>query len=265
MDEKNEKRIRALAKKFRSGSEAYDHAYNETMKRIENQTEFSQDLAKRVLGWVTFSTRPLTALELQNAVAVEIGEPEFDETNITDIEELSSVCSGLIVIEERSQTIRLVHFTAQNYLERTLTSWFPSVHEVITDSCLTYLSFDVFDSLSSDETDSQAQETNYPFYRYSAQELRTHLRQSLGNELLLSAFFKNDTKVSRCMREMFGLSQSQGAFSGLHLAALLGLEHIMEGFSLADETNHNIRDYLDRTPLIWASVSGNEGYCQAST
>lgn len=258
LDEKNEKRIRNLAQKLKSGSEAYDHAYNETMKRIENQTQFSQDLAKRVLSWVTFSRRPLTTTELQNAVAVEIGETEFDETNITDIEELSSVCSGLIVIQEKSQTVKLVHFTAQNYLERTLASWFPGVHEVITDTCVTYLSFDVFDTPSPIGAYSQAQETNYPFYRYSARELRSHLRQSQGNELLLSAFFKNDTKVSRYMREMFGLSQSQGAFSGLHLAALIGLKHIVEGLLLTGETDVNVCDYLNRTPLIWASVSGNE-------
>jgi hypothetical protein len=90
------------------------------MKRIEQQSSFSQDLAKRILGWVTFSTRPLTAIELQDAIAVEIGEPEFDQTNIIDIEEMISVCSGLIVVEENSNIAKLVHFTAQEYARASL-------------------------------------------------------------------------------------------------------------------------------------------------
>lgn len=61
------------------------------MRRIEQQGSFSHDLAKRILGLITFSARPLTPLELQDAIADEIGEPEFDETNITDLEEMTSV------------------------------------------------------------------------------------------------------------------------------------------------------------------------------
>lgn len=249
LDEKNEKRVRTLATQLQSGSGAYDRAYDETMKRIEQQGSFSQDLAKRTLGWVTFSARPLTAIELQNAVAVEIGEPLFDETNITDIEDMISVCSGLVVVEENSNIARLVHFTTQEYLKRTSKSWFSNVHDFLTDTCLTYLSFDNFDS--------QFKEESYPFYQYSAHGLRTHLRQSLGNDPLLPAFARNDAKVSRFMREIFGLSGAEYSFTGLHFASLFGLEHIVEGFSPTD-SNFDAWDYLGRTPLTWAAASGNE-------
>lgn len=57
---------------LQSGSAAYDHAYDETMKRIKQQSSFSQDPAKQILGRVTFSARPVTAIELQDAIAVEI-------------------------------------------------------------------------------------------------------------------------------------------------------------------------------------------------
>ena len=70
LDEKNEKRVRTLGARLQSGSGAYDSVYDETMKRIEQQGPFSRDLAKRILGWVTFSARPLTAVELQTAIAV---------------------------------------------------------------------------------------------------------------------------------------------------------------------------------------------------
>jgi len=257
LDEKNEKGVRTLGSQLESGLGAYNHAYDETMKRIEQQSSHSQDLARRVLGWVTFSARPLTAVELQYAIAVEIGEPTFDETNITDIEEMISVCSGLVVIEETSNIAKLVHFTAQEYLRRMWKSWFPDVHGFLTDTCLTYLSFDNFDDSCLTRGDPQVQREEYPFYQYSAHELRTHLRHSLGNDSLLQAFIGNDAKVSRCMREMFGLSGSQCSFTGLHLASLFGLEHIVEGIPATD-SNFNVWDYLGRTPLIWAAASGNE-------
>lgn len=250
LDEKNEKRVRTLGTQLQSGSGAYDSVYDETMKRIEQQSSFSKDLAKRILGWLTFSTRPLTAVELQNAIAVEIGEPLFDESNITDIEEMILVCSGLVVVETNSNVAKLVHFTAQEYLKRTSKSWFSDIHDFLTDTCLTYLSFDNFDF--------QIQEERYPFYQYSAHGLQAHLRQSLGNDPLLPAFARNDAKVSLFMREIFGLSGTEYNFTGLHFASLFGLEHLVEGFSPTD-SNFDVWDYLGRTPLTWAAASGNEG------
>lgn len=257
LDEKNEKRVRTLGSQLESGSGAYDHAYKETMKRIEQQSPFSQDLAKRILGWVTFSARPLTAVELQDAIAVEIGEPEFDEMNITDIGEMISVCSGLVVLDETSNIVKLGHFTAQEYLKRTSKSWFADVNEFLTDSCLTYLSFNSFDDSCLAQGVPQVQQKEYPFYQYSAHELGTHLRQSHGNGSLLSAFIRNDAKASRCMREIFGLSGTECSFTGLHLASLFGLGHIVEGFSHS-VSDFNVWDYLGRTPLTWAAASGNE-------
>lgn len=227
------------------------------MKRIKQQSPFSQDLAKRVLGWVTFSARPLTAVELQEAIAVEIGEPSFDETNITDIEDMISVCSGLVTIEESSNIARLVHFTTEEYLKRTQDFWFPDVHYYLTDTCLTYLSFDCFDDTGSAQEDPQIQREEYPFYKYSAHEIGTHLRQRLGANSLIIPFITSNAKVSRCMREIFGLSGTDCGFTGLHFATLFGLEHIL-GRLPPDNNNINAWDYLGRTPLIWAAGSGNE-------
>ncbi|RDW76295.1 Ankyrin repeat-containing protein [Aspergillus mulundensis] len=242
MHERNEKSVRALGNRIKTGSGAYDQVYDETMKRIEQQSAFSQDLARRIIGWVTFSARTLSSVELQEAIAVEIGEPEFDATNIIDLGELISVCCGLVVVDCNSNTTRLVHPTAQEYLERTWQSWFPGVHGYLTDTCLTYLSFD----------DRQ----KYPFYQYAAHEIGTHLRQDPGNGLLLDAFIKNDAKVSRCMREMLGLSSADFGFSGLHFASIMDVEDYIERLISPDSSLVNVRDHLGRTPLTWASGYG---------
>jgi hypothetical protein len=76
------------------------------------------------------------------ALAIEPGSKELDNDNMTDIVIILSVCAGLVIIEEHSSLVRLVHFTAQNYLDRIQTEKFPDAHFQITQSLLTYLQFE---------------------------------------------------------------------------------------------------------------------------
>ena len=83
------------------------------MIRIERQFTDQEELAKQVLSWITCAERPLTILELQHALAVEVGESELDEDNLPELEDMVSVCAGLVTIDEESNVIRLVHYTTQ--------------------------------------------------------------------------------------------------------------------------------------------------------
>jgi hypothetical protein len=92
------------------------------MARIQGQQQGHQRLAKRILSWITCAKRPLTTLELQHALAVERGDSEFDKENLPEIEDIVSVCAGLVTVDEESDIIRLVHYTIQEYL-RAHMSW----------------------------------------------------------------------------------------------------------------------------------------------
>ena len=116
------------------------------MERIEGQISDQEELAKQVLSWITCARRPLTTLELQHALAIEVGETEFDEDNIPQIEDMISVCAGLVTVDEESHVIRLVHYTTQEYFERTHEQWFSTAEADIAASCVTYLSFTVFEN-----------------------------------------------------------------------------------------------------------------------
>jgi len=98
---------------------ALDQAYEHAMERINGQKSGFRLLAKKVLSWIICAKRPLTTLELQHALAVNIGDPELDKENIREIEDMASVCAGLVTIDEESKIIRLVHYTTQEYFERT--------------------------------------------------------------------------------------------------------------------------------------------------
>ena len=138
------KAIRNALKKLPTGSEAYDHAYNDAMERIEGQIADSQKLAKQILSWITCAERHVTTLELRHALAVEVSESEFDKENLSEVEDMISVCAGLVTVDEQSDIIRLVHYTTQEYFKRTQKYWFPNTQTDIATSCVTYLSFDTF-------------------------------------------------------------------------------------------------------------------------
>jgi hypothetical protein len=116
------------------------------MDRIEGQVKDQEELAKQVLSWITCAKRPLTVLELQHALAIEVGKPKLDEENLPDIEDIVSTCAGLVIVDEESNIIRLVHYITQEYFERTWTFWFSNAQSDITVTCVTYLSFHTFET-----------------------------------------------------------------------------------------------------------------------
>ena len=116
------------------------------MTRIEGQVKDQKELAKQVLSWITYAKRPLTTSELQHALAVDPGDSELGEDNLPQVEDVRSVCAGLVTVDEESHVIRLVHYTAQEYFERTQKDWFPNAEENITATCVTYLSFSTFEA-----------------------------------------------------------------------------------------------------------------------
>jgi hypothetical protein len=107
-------------------------AYKDAMERIDGQKPGFRLLAKKVLSWITFAKRSLTTSELQHALAVKPGDSELDKENLRYIEDMVSVCAGLVTVDEESKIIRLVHYTTQEYFERTQRDWFPDAQ---TDLC----------------------------------------------------------------------------------------------------------------------------------
>ena len=124
------------------GSKALNIAYKEALERIESQKHGFELLAKEVLSWIVCAVRQLTVPELQHALAVEEGASELDEDNLPEPDEMVAVCAGLVTVDEESKVIRLVHYTTQQYFERTLAAWAPWAHVVLANTCLTYLSFE---------------------------------------------------------------------------------------------------------------------------
>ncbi|RAQ99167.1 ankyrin repeat domain-containing protein [Stemphylium lycopersici] len=111
LDKRTAKDVKSTLAKLSKGLAALDDAYKEAVQRIEGQLSGDYELAKRVLSWITYAKRPLTTTEICCALAVEPDEAELNLENIPDVEDLLSVCAGLVVVDQESAVIRLVHYT----------------------------------------------------------------------------------------------------------------------------------------------------------
>lgn len=228
------------------------------MKRVEGQINDKEELAKQVLMWISCAKRPLRTLELQHALAVEVGDSELDDDNIPQVEDMVSVCAGLVTVDEESGIIRLVHYTTQEYFERTQNLWFSNADSDIVKICVTYLLFDVFASEYSDEEDR-----NSPcaLYKYAAAYWGHHARKVSTLLPEVMEFLNNTLFTYTSAQEidfLFTNSFLHYEFKGLELAAYFGLEN-------AVITLLNNEAEIDRLPnsnvglsLVLAAVEGHE-------
>jgi hypothetical protein len=118
--------IKPTLRNLPKGMKGLDVTYEQAMKQIDGQEEGFRELTKKVLSWVICAKRPLTTTELQYALAVRVGMMELDGDFVPEVEVLLSVCARLVVVDGKSKVIRLVHYTAQEYFERTQIDWFPT-------------------------------------------------------------------------------------------------------------------------------------------
>ncbi|KAL4782320.1 ankyrin repeat-containing domain protein [Aspergillus varians] len=264
--EANEKGIRRMLAHFRTASQsnAYDDAYRETMSRVERQGANASDLAKKTIGWIVNAKENLTVAELEHALAVEIGSPEFDEANITDIEQLTAYCCGLVIVDEQMSQVKLVHYTTQKYFQSTWKTWFPDIHGFITDSCVTYISYEVFEEdrfAAGEEVDKIPDE--YPFYNYSSLNWGHHFREWPGDQSMALKFLQSEAKVAgynRCGFEPLGWVHNLN-MTGLkaeHIAAWFNLEQLIQKLLEANPDNFDIQASGGGTPLLIAATCGHE-------
>ena len=235
-DRTNAKMVKKALDTLPKGSDALSFAYDGAMQRLENQREGFQLLAKRLLGWLTYSERLMTVKEVQHALAIEPETPDLDEDNLSDIGEIVGFCAGLVIIDEETQIIRLVHYTTQEYFRQNGDRLLASAQQDIAISCLTYLLYDrfedgwVFGADSKKEPDHEEYGSDvlttayflrsglskrtlghrlqkYPFLNYAARYSAIHTNrcgQRTVKELMIH-FAKDDRKVASASQVMLVL------------------------------------------------------------
>ena len=139
------------------------------MEQINGQIKDQEELSRQVLSWITCAKRQLATIELQHALRVEVSESELGEENFSQIEDIVSVYAGLVIINEESGIIRLVHYTTQEYVERMQRQSFSDTQTNITTICVTYLSFNEFESgICQDDEEFEKRLQLNKLYGYAA-------------------------------------------------------------------------------------------------
>ena len=239
------------------------------MERIEGQA--GAKLAKQVLSWITCARRPLTTIELQHALAVEVGESKLDEDNVPQIEDMVSVCAGLVTVDGESGIIRLVHYTTQQYFQ-TQKRWFPNIEIDITKICVAYLSFSVFESGFCQTHEFEERLQSHPLYDYAAHHWGHHAREALILIPDIIGFLERKAQVEASSQALTAVKQWSGdltysqrgpkQMTGLHLAAYFGVNEAANTL-LTHGQSADLKDSYGRTPLSYAAAYGHEAVVTA--
>ena len=238
------------------------------MERIEGQVNDQEELAKQVLSWIICAKRPLTTVELEHAIAVEVGELELDEENIPQIEDMVSVCAGLVTIDKESKIVRLVHYTAQEYFERTQREWLPNAEDDITTTCASYLSFSVFESgLCQTDKEFKQRLESHKLYDYAAHNWGHHAREASTLNQEVISFLKCKAKVEASSQALMAVKRypwhsnySQEVprhITDLHLMAYFGINEATI-ILLKQGQGLDLKDSYGQTPLSYAAKGGHE-------
>lgn len=240
--------------------QALSQAYDQAMERIQNQRQGCRELAQKALLWIVHTSKPLKTAELVHALAIDETRLLLEEDNIPELEDIISVCHGLVTVDEKSNIVRLVHYTTQEYFEHKREYWFPDAEWTIACACLATLMVAKWPLAS--------------LQRYAAEHWGRHLSRAPARaqrRRQVIDFLRRDNltpALAPCMG--FDLSEfleiasnieiAMIQLKGLHLAAYFGLAEAMNEI-LADETDTggpNVPDSRERTPLFYAIRSGNE-------
>jgi len=238
--------------------------YGETIRRINGQGGAKSRLGMSALMWISHSERPLKVDELCQALGVKIGSPDLDSDNVPSIGTLLCCCQGLVSVDKEASTVRLVHFTLQEYL-RAHPELFGTAHAVMAETCLTYLNSHQVHALSASPS-SDLRGT--PFLEYSSLYWGIHAKKEISDyakQLALNLFNPYGSHISAKIllnaekpRPFHVDFHKISLFSSLHCASFFGIVEIVAGLVEVGGCDINQTDCTGSAPLVWAALKGHE-------
>lgn len=188
----------------------------------------------------------------------------LDEDFIPEIEIIASICARLVTIDIQSDVVRLVHYTTQEYFERT--SWFLTAEDEITEACITYLSSSTFDDgLCRTYQQYKKRPRINKLFQYAPKNWGHHTRKATEevNNLVLELLERKDIPHTYSELLFFpeiyssDVEREAKKITGLHIVAYFGLEEVTRDLIKRGHIS-DPRDWGGRMPLSWAAEKGHE-------
>jgi len=238
-------------------------AYGATIERMKAQGGDKSRLGIEALMWISHAERPPKVEELCHALAVELGSTDFNSGNVPSMSTLVSCCQGLITVDKEASTVRLVHFTLQEYLSAN-PDIFTTPHSSIAEICLTYLNSEQVKAIPPDFYPDLS---DTPFLEYCSLCWGVHAKRQLSDRarsLALELLQGDDDNISTrlLLRQIKGLrlrdSGTNLQFSGLHHASFFGISEVVDALIEMEWCDTNEGDFWGHSPLSWAARNGHE-------
>ncbi|KAI8667568.1 HET domain-containing protein [Fusarium sp. Ph1] len=262
-----------------TGPDGYDDVYSSIMDKIASQAPHCAHLSERCLPWLTFAKRPLSVLELQEAMAISIdGNAGLSfEDSPAGVASVFSSCSGLAHLDciNGTSCIRLYDRTARDYLRRRLSR----AEGDVGRGCIAYLLSRSDGGACKTDEDLVKRLRLSPLYDYAASYWGQHI-QSISTPLLphtvIRDFLSDRTRWEGALQaehtaaqmRLRGLKQPCEDVSQyypkrtemIHLAARAGATNLITALLAQNygSTIINARDHDGRTALSYAAQAGND-------
>ena len=238
------------------------NAYEATLGRIRVQGGEKTRLGMATLMWISHSGRPLQADEICYALAVRIGSNDLNIDDIPAVSTLLSCCQGLVTVDKGTWTVRLIHFTLQEYLRRH-PDLFGGAHTTMAEICLTYLNFQCIKDLS-------ACPPPYPPEKYRSLNILPYIGESICEwsswiaQKHLHSSFSVSSRITYLLNSFgsrlpFYYRLGNKPFSALHCISYFGIADLTNTLIKMNRWDVNQNDDAGMTPPIWAAGNGHEG------
>jgi len=242
-------------------------AYAATLSRMKAQQRSRYKLGMEVLMWVSHAERPLHVDELCPALGVEEGSVDLNIRNIPAVETLLACSLGLVMVEKSSSTVRLIHYTLQEYLSHN-SNLFLKPHSLIAEVCLTYLNFRHIRDFS---TALCSISPTAPFLEYASCYWGTHAKRETTERVktlaleLLDGYDKHISSKILLLHGLgfwgwpHGIEDTPPGFTGIHCAAYFGSVGIVVAVLGTGKEDVQATDFNGNTAVAWAARRGHEG------
>ena len=259
--------------------EGYFGFYEQYMQRIcavghGDPFGHGAKLGRRVLSWVFCTKRPMSLVELQHALAVDLKKPGlFTSAAIYDKATIITVTAGLVTIDnsgvDGNEAVRPNHLSAQQYFDENRDRWFPDVSVEIARVALHYLSLPRLAKPCDNDWEDKEFEMrrlDYPFLEYAYPFWGDHVADAGYDPAVHNAvmqYVSDENKIAAFIQAAWCLSSDATAewdvrksANALHVAAWFGLTLVVKDLIRQGIDVDSKDPKYGQTPLMYACRRG---------
>ncbi|EKJ70215.1 hypothetical protein FPSE_09589 [Fusarium pseudograminearum CS3096] len=245
-----------------------DEAYERILQRVLHAAGPSaQASAKKILGWLVCSQRPLRWREIQSRFCIDVDTGLCDADDVR-ADNCKQLCSSLVDATDcelfpgvgSEQTITIIHETASKYLIYTNTIDLMEEHIAMSLFCCRYLSSRPFLGIGTNQVRDALQSGYFSFVDYAAAHYKLHIdKAELLNRKTVFDSGLNIATAKNALSDLEKSYQSTGADGTAEMDKVAGFTEEPSKL-LAQSIQDNVFDIRAMIHTQWDDLSQNTGF-----